>query len=80
MNKKIIYLAGLALILGIGGYFLYSLLLPGGDIPATGTAKNFEFKFKTKIFSDQKFSDLKNNINLPVKAGEKGKTNPFMKF
>lgn len=80
MNKKIIYLVvGLA-ILGIGGYFLYTLLTADEGVVTISASKTINTTFKTEIFSDKKFTGLKNYVSLPVLAGQQGKTNPFMKF
>lgn len=80
MNKKIIYFVAAAAILGIGGYFLYITLTAEEETPIAASSGIIATDFGTKIFSDDKFSDLKSNITLPIKAGQKGKTNPFMKF
>ena len=80
MNKKILYLIAALVVFGIGGYFLYTRL-GEADVTAVGqTAKLIETSFKTQIFSDQKFVDLKKHITLPIKVSQKGKANPFMKF
>jgi hypothetical protein len=79
MRKIIIILAVILIIVGLG-YFLYSMLLGGETAPTVGVAGVTETNFLTAIFSEQKFTGLKQYVTLPVEAGQKGKIDPFMKF
>ncbi len=75
----IILIILLALV-AAGGYFLYSQLIGGEEESTIGTTRTIESAFDTKFFSEAKFGGLKQQITLPVEAGQKGKIDPFMKF
>lgn len=79
MRKVIIILVVILVIAGLG-YFLYGMLLGGETAPTVGVAGVTETNFLTAIFSESKFSGLKQYVALPVEAGQKGKIDPFMKF
>jgi len=80
MNKKILYLIAALVVLGIGGYFLYTRFSEVDVTAVSPTTKPIETSFRAQVFSDKKFADLVKHITLPVKVSQKGKTNPFMKF
>lgn len=80
MSKKVIYAVVVLAILIVGGYFLYVNFALTNEATPMAAAKNVNSDFKTDIFSNPQFLGLKTYVNLPVKAGQKGKTNPFMKF
>lgn len=81
MNPRtIILFAILIILLGVGGYFLFTKFMAEEAPSSLGITKKIETEFKSEIFIDQKFLDLKQHIELPIKVDLKGKINPFMKF
>jgi hypothetical protein len=79
-QRTIILIVILAVLFGVGGYFLYTKFLTEEVVLSLNVSKPIETNFETKIFTDQRFLDLKQNIELPIKVGSKGKANPFMPF
>ncbi len=67
-------------LLGIGGYFLYTKFLAEEISLPSAVTKPLETNFDLKVFTDQRFLDLKQHIELPIKVSSKGKINPFMEF
>ena len=59
---------------------MYSMLIIGETESVLSAGKTIDTSFDTKIFSEEKFNDLKQNITLPIEVGQKGKIDPFMKF
>jgi len=80
MKKRALILIVILFIIAGGGYFLYSMLIIGETESILSAGKTIDTSFDTKIFSEEKFNDLKQNITLPIEVGQKGKIDPFMKF
>lgn len=80
MSKRIIFLILLAVLGGVIGYFVYIKFIMKEEVPSFGVVKKVETNFETKIFNDQRFLDLKQYVELPIKVEAKGKINPFIKF
>lgn len=59
---------------------MYSMLMVGEMENISGVGRTIDTNFNTKIFSEEKFNGLKQNIVLPIEVGQKGKIDPFMKF
>jgi len=79
-QKAIILIIILLILLGLSGYLLYKKFLVEEPFPSLGIAKPLETEFELKIFTDQRFLNLKQQVELPIKVDSKGKINPFMKF
>lgn len=80
MKRRTIIFIILLVLVAAGGYFLYSQLIGGEEESTIGAARTIESAFDTNFFSETKFGGLKQQITLPVEAGQKGKIDPFMKF
>ncbi len=80
MKRWMIILIILLVLAAAGGYFLYSQLIGGEEESIIGSTRTIESVFDTKFFSEAKFGGLKQQVILPVEAGQTGKIDPFMKF
>lgn len=86
-TKKIVELVIAVVVLTICGFVIFKTLTKDDSTsadflgPAVNRQENVEkFKKAIQVFEDAKFQNLIKFGNWPVVAGEKGRSNPFIKL
>ncbi len=75
-----------AIILIVIGFLIYKNFISQGEKEPSLIGSELtpppqvEINFPEGIFNNNLFKNLKQYIQLPVEAGEQGRTNPFQKF